>query len=67
MGAKRSAAHWGACIVQDGHVDVHKSVQIGIRGHIRIFDWLQSNYDLGYDVIKTKNLIKLGFNLLVNE
>ncbi len=60
MGAKRSAAHWGAYLVQDGHVDAHKSVQIGIRGHTRTLDWLQSSYDLGYDVITKKEFDKIG-------
>ncbi len=51
LGAKKSAAHWGAYLVDQGHVDPTKSVQIGLRGHPRTHDWLQGSYDYGYNVV----------------
>ncbi len=51
LGAKKSAAHWAAYLVNNGHVDASKSVQFGIRGNTRTLDWLQPSYDLGYEVI----------------
>ncbi len=51
LGARRSAAHWGSYLVKEGHVDPTRSVQIGLRGHTRSLDWLQTSYDLGYEVI----------------
>lgn len=60
MGAKRSAAHWGSYLVHDGHIDAHKSVQLGIRGHTRTLDWLNPSYELGYDVITKAEYDKIG-------
>ena len=51
LGAKKSAAHWASYLVRDGHVDPTKSVQIGIRGNPRRLDWLDTSYELGYEVI----------------
>lgn len=51
LGAKKSAAHWGAYLADQGHVDPTKSVQIGLRGHTRSLDWLQPSYDYGYTVV----------------
>jgi len=60
LGAKKSAAHWGAYLVDQGQVDPHSSVQIGIRGNPRTLDWLQPSYDYGYDVITMKEFRKMG-------
>ena len=60
LGAKKSAAHWGAYLVDQGQVDAHSSVQIGIRGNPRTLDWLQPSYDYGYDVITMKEFRKMG-------
>ena len=51
FGAKKSAAHWGAYLADQGHVDPTKSVQIGLRGNPRTLDWLQGSYDYGYNVV----------------
>ncbi|MGC6484584.1 MAG: arginase family protein [Candidatus Puniceispirillales bacterium] len=51
LGAKKSAAHWGAYLADDGRVDPRHSMQIGLRGHPRTFDWLQPSYDYGYNVV----------------
>lgn len=60
LGAKDSAAHWGSYLVKEGHVDATRSVQIGLRGHIRSLDWLQSSYDLGYEVITMQRYREMG-------
>ena len=41
LGAKKSAAHWGAYLADQGKVDPSYSMQIGLRGHARTLDWLQ--------------------------
>ena len=40
LGAKKSAAHWGAYLADQGQVDPTRSMQIGRRGHARSLDWL---------------------------
>ena len=44
LGAKKSAAHWGAYLVDQGKVDPKHSMQIGLRGHARTLDWLEPSY-----------------------
>ncbi len=51
LGAEKSAAHWGAYLADQGKVDPHHSMQIGLRGHPRTLDWLQPSYDYGYNVV----------------
>ncbi|WJY22897.1 arginase family protein [Fontisubflavum oceani] len=51
LGAKKSAAHWGAYLADQGQIDPHHSMQIGLRGHPRTIDWLQPSYDYGYNVV----------------
>ncbi|MEM7289656.1 MAG: arginase family protein [Pseudomonadota bacterium] len=51
LGAKKSAAHWGAYLVDQGHVDPRRSMQIGLRGHPRTLDWLEPAYEYGYNVV----------------
>ncbi len=60
LGAKRSAAHWGSYLVHEGNVDPSRSVQIGLRGHTRSLDWLQSSHDLGYEVITMERYRREG-------
>ena len=38
-------------MVRDGFVDATKSIQVGIRGNTRTLDWLNSSYELGYEII----------------
>ncbi|MEO1425138.1 MAG: arginase family protein, partial [Pseudomonadota bacterium] len=54
LGARKSAAHWGAYLADQGRVDPTKSVQIGLRGNPRTLDWLQPSYDYGYNVVTMK-------------
>jgi guanidinopropionase len=60
LGARRSAAHWGSYLVKEGYVDASRSVQIGLRGHTRSLDWLQSSIDLGYEVITMQRYREMG-------
>ena len=60
LGAKKSAAHWGAYLVDEGRVDPTKSVQIGLRGNPRTLDWLQPSYDYGYNVVTMKEYRRMG-------
>ena len=41
----------GAYLADQGKVDPSQSMQIGLRGHPRTFDWLQPSYDYGYNVV----------------
>ncbi len=51
LGARKSAAHWGAQLVMEGHVDASASTQIGIRGNPRTLDWYEPSLQLGYELI----------------
>jgi len=60
LGAKKSAAHWGAYLADDGYVDPSHSMQIGLRGHARTLDWLEPSYEYGYNVVTMKEYRKRG-------
>ncbi len=66
MGAKKSAAHWASYLVKNGHVDAKKSVQIGIRGNTRSFDWLDCSYELGYEVLTKKRCEEIGLDEVIH-
>jgi len=51
LGAKKSAAHWGAYLADAGYVSPKNSMQIGLRGHPRTLDWLEPSYEYGYNVV----------------
>ena len=65
LGAKKSAAHWGAYLADQGNVDPTKSVQIGLRGNPRTLDWLQPSYDYGYNVVTMKEYRRMGLEAAV--
>ena len=65
LGAKKSAAHWGAYLADQGHIDPASSVQIGIRGNPRTLDWLQPSYDYGYSVITMAEYRKMGLEAAI--
>jgi len=67
LGAKKSAAHWGVYLVDDGIVDPTRSMQIGMRGNPRTLDWLQPSYDLGYNVVTMQEFKKKGIQEVINE
>ena len=60
LGAKKSAAHWGAYLADQGHVDPKRSMQIGLRGHPRTLDWLEPAYDYGYNIVTMADYRKRG-------
>jgi guanidinopropionase len=60
LGAKKSAAHWGAYLADQGQVDPTQSMQIGLRGHPRTLDWLQPSYEYGYNVVTMKEFRQRG-------
>ena len=67
LGAKKSAAHWGSYLVDDGIIDPSSSMQIGMRGNPRTLDWLQPSYDLGYNVVTMQEFQKRGIQDVINE
>ena len=67
MGAKKSAAHWGAYLVDQDIIDPKNSMQIGMRGNPRTLDWLQPSYDLGYNVVTMKEFHKRGIEDVIKE
>ena len=60
LGAKKSAAHWGAYLADQGQVDPRSSMQIGIRGNPRTLDWLEPSYEYGYNVVTMKEVRRRG-------
>ena len=65
LGARKSAAHWGAYLADQGQVDPTSSMQIGLRGHARTLDWLQPSYDYGYNVVTMKEYRRMGLEAAV--
>lgn len=66
MGARKSAGHWGAYLVQQGNVDATRSVQIGIRGNTRTRDWLETSHALGYEVVTMARYREIGLQASVD-
>ncbi len=61
LGSRRSAAHWAAYSVSEGHVDPARSIQLGMRGNPlkpRTADPTQS--DLGYAVVPADTVFAEG-------
>jgi guanidinopropionase len=46
--------------VRDGFVDASSSVQIGIRGNPRTLDWIDSSYELVYEVVTKEQYDEYG-------
>ena len=67
LGAKKSAAHWGAYLADQGKVDPTRSMQIGLRGHPRTLDWLQPSYDYGYNIVTMKEFRQRGLENVVAQ
>jgi guanidinopropionase len=65
LGSVRSAAHWAAYLVREGHVDPEKSTQIGIRGNVVTLDWRDTSHNLGYRVIGIDEFRELGVKKVV--
>lgn len=67
LGAKKSAAHWGAYLVDQGNVDPKTSMQIGLRGHPRTLDWLEPSYEYGYNVVTMEEFKKRGTEAIASQ
>jgi len=67
LGAKKSAAHWGAYLADQGKIEPRRSMQIGLRGHARTLDWLQPSYDYGYNVVTMKEFRRRGLSEVVAQ
>lgn len=60
LGAKRSAAHWGAYLVEEGHVDAGRSTQVGIRPNVGTPGSLNTSEALGYRIIGMDEVEEIG-------
>ena len=60
LGAVRSAAHWGAYTVKEGHVDESCSIQLGIRGNPMKPRKDPAESDTGYRVVPTDEIVQIG-------
>ncbi|MEM8649754.1 MAG: arginase family protein [Pseudomonadota bacterium] len=67
LGAKKSAAHWGAYLADDGFVDPKNSMQIGLRGHARTLDWLEPSYEYGYNVVTMADYRERGAKDVISQ
>ena len=67
LGARKSAAHWGAYLVDQGQVDAGNSMQVGLRGHPRTADWLQPAYDYGYNIVTMAEYRRRGASDVIAE
>ena len=67
LGAKKSAAHWGAYLVDQELIDPNHSMQIGLRGHPRTFDWLKPSYEYGYNVVTMNEYRSRGATSVVEQ
>ena len=67
LGSKKSAAHWGAYLADQGNVDPKSSMQIGLRGHPRTLDWLEPSYEYGYNVVTMKEFRERGLESVIAQ
>ncbi|MEO0620973.1 MAG: arginase family protein [Pseudomonadota bacterium] len=65
LGAKKSAAHWGAYLADQRQVEPKASVQIGIRGNPRTLDWLEPSREYGYSVVTMAEYRAMGVEAAV--
>jgi len=66
LGARKSAAHWGAYLVDQGNVDATRSVQIGIRGHPRTLDWIEPSREYGYRLVTMSDYRAMGLSAAID-
>ncbi|HEX2840036.1 arginase family protein [Hyphomicrobium sp.] len=67
FGNKRSAGHWGSYTVAEGHVDPHRSTQIGIKSTFSTWGSDQPAKDLGYKVIGMDEVEEIGWKGVAAE
>lgn len=60
LGNRRSAAHWASYTVAEGHVDAHRSTQIGIRPNVGTPGSRTASEELGYRIIGMDEVEAIG-------
>ncbi len=60
LGNRRSAAHWAAYLVQEGHVEAERSTQIGIRPNVGTPGSVSDSEKLGYKIIGMDEVEQIG-------
>lgn len=65
LGNERSAAHWGSYTVAEGHVDAHRSTQIGIRPNVGTPGSRHASEELGYRVVGMDEFEEIGWKRTV--
>ncbi len=66
LGSRRSAAHWASYTVAEGHVDAHRSTQIGIRPNVGTPGSRASSEDLGYRIIGMDEIEEIGTKAVIS-
>lgn len=64
-GVTDSAGHWASRSVHEHHVDAHRSVQIGIRGHGYGEDDGHTSRELGYRIVDRDEFEELGIDEVI--
>ncbi len=64
-GVTDSAGHWASRSVHERHVDAHRSIQIGIRGHEYSEDDGHTSKELGYQIVKKDEFDELGVDAVI--
>jgi guanidinopropionase len=60
LGSRRSAAHWASYLVEEGHLDPHRSTQIGIRPNVGTPGSRNTSEELGYRIIGMDEFEEIG-------
>jgi guanidinopropionase len=66
LGSRRSAAHWAAYTVAEGHVDAGRSTQVGIRPNAGTPGSVAASEALGYRVIGMDEVEAIGWRGVVD-
>lgn len=66
LGSKRSAAHWASYTVAEGHVDAHRSTQIGIRPNVGTPGSKNTSEELGYRIIGMDEIEEIGVSGVID-
>lgn len=65
LGSRRSAAHWASYTVAEGHVDAHRSTQVGIRPNVGTPGSKNASEELGYRIIGMDEVEEIGWKGVV--
>ncbi|WP_137389792.1 arginase family protein [Rhodoligotrophos defluvii] len=67
LGNKRSAAHWAAYSVAEGHVDASRSIQLGMRGNpLKPLEGSVKS-EIGYEVLPADHLFAQGIQRTIEQ